>query len=466
VITLSAYTEPPPPVTLVLSEISQIHEPERNSEPSEFAELLSGMLQENEVENEEAEDAQTEVFLSLDPDALNGEKSGAEKLNLFGEQEDGKVSKLKILKDQLAKEELSETDFSEEQLNVLFGAEIFQARPEPAVNGESANDDFSREITNVKMTDNMAETPPEADFSPLTDMAEADALAQSASLKAQEALASEAKNKKDRAQNKSENVQAPSPEKSRGEELASMRPAPEKESRGKLDEARRAGKNRDKVTFEVRDFRTASGAEGTKSVELRVNAGADTGGRAPGGTVREVTLDLRLPDQAQNSAQTTWEAKAGTALENMLARELHQNFNGDIVRHASMALRDGGEGTIRIALKPESLGNVKIHLEMAENKITGRIVVESEEALNAFKKEISSLEQAFRDSGFANADLNLSLTADGRNAQGREQEASSTLPGMAASRYDDSSRGSADQNLFSLVDVFFGRKQGTVNMLA
>jgi len=110
-----------------------------------------------------------------------------------------------------------------------------------------------------------------------------------------------------------------------------------------------------------------------------------------------------------------WEAKAGgTAVENLLARELHQNFNGDIVRHASMALHDGGEGIIKLALKPDSLGNVKIHLKMSENKVTGHIVVESEEALNAFKKEITSLEQAFRESGFTNAQLNLSLTA-GRN---------------------------------------------------
>jgi hypothetical protein len=76
---------------------------------------------------------------------------------------------------------------------------------------------------------------------------------------------------------------------------------------------------------------------------------------------------------------------------------------------------------------------------MAENKIIGHIVVESEEALRAFEREISSLEKAFRDSGFDSANLDMSLAADGRGAeqQWQETEASRLLPGqVAASRYD------------------------------
>jgi flagellar hook-length control protein FliK len=180
--------------------------------------------------------------------------------------------------------------------------------------------------------------------------------------------------------------------------------------------------------------------------------------------VREITLELRLPDynsSMNQSANQTWEAKAPSALENMLARELHQNFNGDIVRHASMALRDGGKGTINLALKPESLGNVKIQLEMTENKITGLIVVESEEALKAFRKEITSLEQAFKDSGFENADLNLSLSQNGQNQNGWEKETNTFSSQIAASRYDESSFYEDG----TLVDVLVERN-GSVNMLA
>jgi len=213
----------------------------------------------------------------------------------------------------------------------------------------------------------------------------------------------------------------------------------EKEGRSKLEEARNKRRG---VNVEVRDFRSdgtvTEGVARDGHVPLRVSAETRLAGESGS---KEIVLELRLPDQGREaaSATTTWEAKAGQAFEDLLARELHQNFNNDIVRHASIALRDGNEGTIKLALKPESLGNVKIRLEMAENKITGHIVVESKEALRAFEREISSLEKAFRDSGFDGANLEMSLAADGRGAeqQWQETEASQFLTGqIAASRYD------------------------------
>jgi flagellar hook-length control protein FliK len=77
---------------------------------------------------------------------------------------------------------------------------------------------------------------------------------------------------------------------------------------------------------------------------------------------------------------------------------------------------------------------------MAENKITGHIVVESDEALRAFQREIGSLEQAFKDSGFEGADLSMSLASGNPGAdQKREGEPffpESFAAGQAASRYD------------------------------
>jgi flagellar hook-length control protein FliK len=127
-----------------------------------------------------------------------------------------------------------------------------------------------------------------------------------------------------------------------------------------------------------------------------------------------------------------------------------------------MALRDGGAGTIKIALHPETLGHVKIHLEMTENKITGRIVVESEEALHAFRKELSALEQAFKDSGYANADLNLSLTADGSSEQEHNFDESSFSSRMAASSYEDG----YELESAPVINVILRRGTGQVNMLA
>ena len=262
------------------------------------------------------------------------------------------------------------------------------------------------------------------------------------------------KNTGEKAKNHVNTAEIPAPDRSAARELANdaaPRQAAEKKAvageagRSRLEEARSKGRQR--FAFEVRDFRSmgAQAEAAGKDGAFQLRAAAETRLSAEG-TGREVSLELRLPNQGQEgpSALTTWEAKAGQAFEDILARELHQNFNNDIVRHASVMLRDGNEGTIRLALKPESLGNVKIRLEMSENKITGLIVVESEEALRAFEREISSLEKAFRDSGFEGANLEMSLAADSREAQQqwRGTEASRALPWQfAASRYDTAIEG-------------------------
>jgi hypothetical protein len=202
--------------------------------------------------------------------------------------------------------------------------------------------------------------------------------------------------------------------------------------KSRLEEVRGRERRQDRLTVEVRDYRSGQ----ANNAELRINAGAELKPAIETGT-RELTLELRLPDQG--GPDTNWGTKSAQALENLLARELHQNFNNDIVRHASMILRDEGKGMIRLALKPDTLGNVKICLEMAENKITGHIVVESEEALKAFEREIHSLEQAFRESGFQDAYLEMSLAADGGGAEQFRHGAQARAPLSeidAASQYD------------------------------
>ncbi|MDR0503314.1 MAG: flagellar hook-length control protein FliK [Treponema sp.] len=451
-----------------------------DAQPSAFAKLLAGLLRKSKDDGE----------VQIKPDSKGEESEAVTGENvLFGIPRKTELHDAELSADELMEADLLKTDFPQEQLNFLHDLEHQLINSDEMINGEA---DFDSELFNglsaKPLNDSStAESGAEetegalrvsaakrdgarlhaentaGSAAGLTDEVNQSAAGfQAAHLK--ESAFAEANSKKGRSGNKSEKIEAKTEP---GAEQAVLKKEPEKESRGRLDEMRNRSR-RDRVAFDIRDFRTPSAADGIKGGEMRVNAGMDT--RVQGESVREITLELRLPSQgSQANAQpnTSWEAKAGSALENMLARELHQNFNGDIVRHASMALRNGGEGTIRLALKPESLGNVKIHLEMAENKITGHIVVESEEAMNAFKKEVASLEQAFRDSGYENAELDLSLTADGRNAQSDNAsgDASRFAPENVASRYDDNSASSAEQEMF-LVDVFFRRTPASINLLA
>jgi flagellar hook-length control protein FliK len=238
----------------------------------------------------------------------------------------------------------------------------------------------------------------------------------------------------------------------------------EKESREEPGEARKT--DRRKLNMELRDFRTALKADGTHGN----GAAEDSGGRAPGdypqnhGQEQEIVVDLKSQARSQAEVSYNRESRSQFSFRETLARELHDNLNGDIVRHASVILKNGGEGLIRLSLRPEHLGNVKIRLEMSENKVVGRIVVESGEALRAFEQELRSLEQAFRDSGFEGATLEMSVSSDGgRGGTGNHRENGEEAPffseRLAAHSYDTSSGASGGSGVTRLsVDGGAGRQ--------
>jgi len=179
-------------------------------------------------------------------------------------------------------------------------------------------------------------------------------------------------------------------------------------------------RRKERIDVEVYDLRTPAGEPKTKPTESNATQDAST---------KTVELTLHLKEGTEKKAEYTKISSAQSpsrSFQDLLAQELRTTMNGDIVRHASMVLKDGGEGLIRLNLKPESLGNVRIKLEMADDKVTGHILVESEEALRAFEKEIHSLEQAFKDGGFQGASLEVSVSADGRGSgsfkQGQMQQ--------------------------------------------
>jgi hypothetical protein len=177
----------------------------------------------------------------------------------------------------------------------------------------------------------------------------------------------------------------------------------------------RGRKSRDRLTLEVRDLRTEPSEP--------VRGGPEAESSSGEGRETELIVELRSGRGRQEGSDIPREGRpAASSFEDTLARELQQNLNGDIVRHASLVLKDGGGGTIKLSLKPETLGNVKIHLEMTENKIAGRIVVENDEVLRAFEREMRSLEQAFKDSGFEGASLEMALASGDAGRQGEKPE--------------------------------------------
>ncbi|MDR3333810.1 MAG: flagellar hook-length control protein FliK [Treponema sp.] len=182
------------------------------------------------------------------------------------------------------------------------------------------------------------------------------------------------------------------------------REVPGDTGRAKVADAKTRDKRRERL--EVQDLRSRE----TVAPDGELKGAGDL---SPVVGAHETELLVELPSEPRTYSESDipGDKRPAQAFEDILARELHENLNGDIVRQASVVLRDAGAGTIRLSLRPESLGSVKIRLEMAENKITGHIIVESEEALRAFEREVHSLEQAFRDSGFGETSLDTALAS-------------------------------------------------------
>ncbi|MDR0451418.1 MAG: flagellar hook-length control protein FliK [Treponema sp.] len=220
---------------------------------------------------------------------------------------------------------------------------------------------------------------------------------------------------------------------------------PEKGDREEPGEARKSERRRERFNLELRDFRTTPRIEDSVDGTAGTKGGdAENSGTPDHGQEQEIIVDLKSQARSQAEVSYNRENRGRISFRETLARELHENLNGDIVRHASVVLKNGGEGLIRLSLRPEHLGNVKIRLEMSENKVVGRIVVESNEALRAFEQELRSLEQAFVDSGFEGAALEMSVASGGgQGGSGAYQEDGETGPFFserpAARSYDAAS---------------------------
>jgi len=149
----------------------------------------------------------------------------------------------------------------------------------------------------------------------------------------------------------------------------------------------------------------------------------------------------------------------------MLAERLRDAWNGEIVQTAQIILKDGDAGTIRLRLRPESLGNVKIELNLSDNNISGRVVVDSDEAKSAFERNMNELTDAFRRGGFESASLEVSVGSGGGSAGGSGGQ---SAPGSGEGPfYSERLRTAVDSGAEpSTATVAYRRQGSAVDMLA
>ena len=137
-----------------------------------------------------------------------------------------------------------------------------------------------------------------------------------------------------------------------------------------------------------------SRVETDNSVDMVIDFSGKAQNASQGGDIQ----NTQSGNEAQKTSQT---------FSAMLTQEI-RDAAADFVQAGKIVLRDNNAGEIRLHLRPENLGAVKINLELSEGKrVTGTVTVASKEAYEAFEKNLDNLAEEFKQNGFEFAEFNL-----------------------------------------------------------
>lgn len=173
--------------------------------------------------------------------------------------------------------------------------------------------------------------------------------------------------------------------------------------------------------FTIVDERTA--VQNTKDEPIELKEDSVQALSAKSDDVQLLNADAaRVQSQQNILASNNQSAGAtGSTFQAMLSQQIQENAP-EFVKAGSIILRDNNSGTINMTMKPESLGNVKISLEVSDKVIAGQITVHSQEAYDAFKQNLDVLKQAFQQNGFDSAGFTLNLAQNNNSGSfGQEQ---------------------------------------------
>lgn len=205
-----------------------------------------------------------------------------------------------------------------------------------------------------------------------------------------------------------------------------------RENRGTNDpNSRRTGESEGRPKLTVIDKRGASvrnnsgnpsGSESRQQnseFKLFSSGNESRGNNENGDSVQVMQVNLR-GDTGQSFSAASAKG-SGNGIRNELMQQLQDHLNKDIVKRSSILIRENGSGEIKLDLKPDNLGQVRIRITMENNNIAGKIFVENSNVKEAFDQNMQQLYRAFKEHGFENAALNVSVGDQGSEQRERNR---------------------------------------------
>jgi flagellar protein FlbC len=165
-----------------------------------------------------------------------------------------------------------------------------------------------------------------------------------------------------------------------------------------------------------------------KSLKAAKNSGTENSGADARGSADQESALASRPGGFQNAleikAADNFTKMSHAKQTEVLTSQLRQEMNQDIVKQTRFIINNNNKGEIRLVLKPEHLGNVRIKINLEDNHIAGRILVENNIVKEAFEQNMRHLQEAFKQSGFESAAMDVSVEERnaGHNGEGKGQK--------------------------------------------
>ena len=103
-------------------------------------------------------------------------------------------------------------------------------------------------------------------------------------------------------------------------------------------------------------------------------------------------------------------ANVGTTYVEKFAH-LKNTIGPELIRHSNILIREGG-GEIKLLLRPESMGNVRINITIENGSLEGKIMVENTIVRDLIEHNLPSLRNTLKSEGFNTLSLDVSVGDD------------------------------------------------------